>query len=122
MRNFRNWDIWKESIEFVTHIYSLAADFPDTEKYGIISQIQRAAVSIPANISEGAGRKTDRELIRFLDISLGSSFEVETLLIVAHNLKYINDEQKDEILKDLEVIQKRINKFIQKINNDLKTK
>jgi len=57
-----------------------------------------------------------------LDISLGSSFEVETLLIVAHNLKYINDEQKDEILKELEVIQKRINKFIQKINSDLKTK
>jgi len=60
MRNFRNWDIWKESIEFVTHIYSLAAGFPNIEKYGIISQIQRASVSIPANISEGAGRKEDR--------------------------------------------------------------
>ena len=120
MRNFRHWNIWKDSIRFVTDIYILAYDFPVTEKYGIISQIQRAAVSIPANISEGAGRQTDKELIRFLDISLGSSFEVETLLTIAHNLKYINDEQKDKMLRDLEIIQKSINSFVQKIKNDLK--
>ncbi len=122
MRNFRNWNIWKDSIQFVTDIYVLTDDFPVAEKYGIISQIQRASVSIPANISEGAGRQTDKELIRFLDISLGSSFEVETLLTIAHNLKYINKDQKDKMLRDLEIIQKSINKFIQKINSDLKAK
>ncbi len=120
MRNFRNWNIWKDSIHFVTDVYALTEDFPIAEKYGIISQIQRASVSIPANISEGAGRQTDKELIRFLDISLGSSFEVETLLTIAHNLKYINDDQKDKMLRDLEIIQKSTNKFIQKINSDLK--
>lgn len=116
MRNFRNWNVWKEGIHLVKEIYELCSEFPKNEKYGIISQLQRAAVSIPTNIAEGAGRNTEKELKQFLYVSLGSSFEVETLIIIANDLNYINLESKQKILEQLVIIQKRLNTFIGKLN------
>jgi four helix bundle protein len=117
MRNFRNWDVWKEGILLVKDIYELTKRFPEKEKFGIISQLQKAAVSIPANIAEGAGRHSEKELNQFLYISLGSSFELETLIIIAHELAFINDENKNTVLDKLTIIQKRLNTFISKLKN-----
>ncbi len=91
MKNHKDLDVWKLSIEFVEIVYKLSASFPKDELYGLTSQIRRASVSIPSNIAEGAARQSDKEFIQFLYISLGSVSEVETQLIIAQRLGYIND-------------------------------
>ena len=119
MRNFRNYDIWKDSLNFVQEVYKLIKDLPSTEKYGLRSQITRSAVSIPSNIAEGAGRKSEKDFIRFLGVALGSSFELETQLIIAMNLNYIPKTKEDDVLKDLQSIQKRIYGFQRMIENKI---
>ena len=119
MRNFRNYDIWKDSLNFVQEVYKLIKDLPSTEKYGLRSQITRSAVSIPSNIAEGAGRKSEKDFIRFLGVALGSSFELETQLIIAMNLNYIPKTKEDDVLKDLQSIQKRIYGFQRRIENKI---
>jgi four helix bundle protein len=83
--------VWQESMTLVTQIYKISEDFPKHEIYGLSSQIRRAAVSIPSNIAEGAGRKGENEFTRFLYIALGSLSEVETQLEISHRLGYIKD-------------------------------
>ena len=82
----KDMEVWKKSIGLVTKVYELTKIFPEDEKFGLVSQIRRAAVSIPSNIAEGAARNSDKEIQRFLDISLGSIAELETQLIIAENL------------------------------------
>ena len=112
MRNFRELEIWKNAISMARSIYLLTDDFPINEKYGLISQIQRASVSIASNIAEGSSRKSEKDFTRFLEISIGSAFEVETQLIIAKEIGYINDEQFSIIHGDLIVLQKQISKLI----------
>jgi len=112
MRNFRKYDIWIDSIKMVDEIYDVIDRFPDTEKYGLHSQMGRCVISIPSNIAEGAGRKSEKEYARFLEISLGSSFELETQLIVSKNRKFLTEERFEDLLTDLHSIQKRISGFI----------
>ena len=81
--NHKNLDVWKKSIALVKDVYNITKGFPDDEKFGIVNQIRRAAVSIPSNIAEGCGRCSDKELLRFLDIANGSLAELETQLIIA---------------------------------------
>ena len=88
--------VWKKSIDLVELIYQETNHFPKAEKYGLVSQMRRSAISIPSNIAEGAGRTTCREYLRFLDISSGSLSELETQLIVAQRLGFLDN---DEILK-----------------------
>ena len=83
--------VWQESMTLVVQIYKISEDFPKHEVYGLTSQIRRAAVSIPSNIAEGAGRKGENEFTRFLYIALGSLSEVETQLEISHRLGYIKD-------------------------------
>ena len=78
MRNFREYDIWIDGIQLVNDVYDLVDNFPSNEKFSLSSQITRSAVSIPSNISEGASRNSEKDFARFLEISLGSSFELET--------------------------------------------
>jgi four helix bundle protein len=93
MRPHENLDVWKKSIDFVVAIYKATGNFPKEEKFGLTSQLRRAAVSIPANIAEGAGRRTDREFGRFLSNSQGSASEVDTELLIANRLNFlINDD------------------------------
>lgn len=115
MRNFKNYDIWIDGIELSDVIYDLCEKFPPKEIYQLESQMERAAVSIPSNIAEGAGRRSVAEFAHFLDIALGSAYELETQLIIAHRRKYISDElftQTDDALVSL---QKRIGTFISQI-------
>lgn len=88
MRNFRNWEVWKNAKSLVKVIYQVTASFPDTEKFGLTNQIRRAAVSIPANIAEGAGRRTEKDFKNFLYIALGSAFELETLIDLSYDLSF----------------------------------
>jgi len=108
MRNFRDLDVWKSSVLFVKKIYQITDTFPTTEKYGLTSQISRCAVSIPSNITEGCSRNSQKDFSRFLQISLGSSFEVETQLEIAKELNFLKGEQYSEIIPELHIIQKRI--------------
>ena len=97
----KDLDVWKKSIELVTEIYSITANFPNEEKYGIVSQIRRAAVSIPSNIAEGCARFSDKENLRFLDIARGSLAELETQLIISKNLGFIDS---DNLIKKISTI------------------
>jgi len=87
----KDTDLWKLSMEFVTEIYTITKIFPSEEKFGLSSQMRRAAVSIPSNIAEGAARRNAREMMQFVYISLGSLAEVETQLEIAMNLNFIKD-------------------------------
>ena len=112
MRNFRELVIWQKAMVIVRKGYKLTAKFPKEEKYGLTSQINRALVSIPSNISEGCSRSSDADFARFLEIAQGSAFEVETQLILASDFKYIKEEVLSELLEELHYLQRQINKLI----------
>lgn len=98
--NHKDLDSWKLSMDLVTKVYNLSESFPDKEKFGLTNQIRRSAVSIPSNIAEGAARKSDREMIQFLFIALGSISELETQLMIAQRLGYLHGISiEDEIAK-----------------------
>ena len=99
--NHKNLDVWNKSIALVKEVYSKTKEFPVDEKFGIVNQIQRAAVSVPSNIAEGCARCSDKELLRFLDISHGSLAELETQLIISEQLGYI---EASDLLKQIESI------------------
>ena len=84
VRTHRDLDVWKEGIELAVKVYEIVQKFPNEEKYGLVDQIKRSAISIPSNIAEGAARNSKREFLQFLHISLGSISELETQLIIAN--------------------------------------
>ena len=108
MRNFRDLEVWKSSVILVKNIYLLTESFPNTEKFGLVSQITRCAVSIPSNIAEGSSRTSQKDFSRFLQISLGSAFELETQLEIAKEINFINEKEYSIIIEELHIIQKRI--------------
>ena len=108
MRNFRKYDVYQDAIEFAVKMYKLTADFPFEEKYNLVNQLNRAAVSISLNISEGAGRNTPKDFARFISNSLGSANECETLLVIAERLHLISEHTLNRQLEDLKSIQKRL--------------
>ena len=91
IRTHKDLDVWQVSMELVKDIYALTKNFPSDEKFGLINQLRRAAVSIPSNIAEGASRQSSKETIQFLYVALGSLSEVETQVEIARNLDYINE-------------------------------
>lgn len=95
-------------------VYILLRKYPEEEKFGLISQTQRAVVSIASNIAEGAGRGTDKDFAHFLSVALGSAFEVETQLLIAQKLGYITEDEQDIILSELHIIQPQLNVLIKK--------
>lgn len=88
MRNFYDYEIWQKSIAITKAIYTLTKKLPESEKYGLLSQMRRAAVSISSNIAEGSSRSSDKDFARFLEISIGSSFELETQVIIGKEISY----------------------------------
>lgn len=116
MHNFRELKIWQKSRKLVKEIYQLTKLFPNDELYSLTSQIRRAVISIPSNIAEGCGRGTDKELSRFLDIANGSAFELESLLILATDLEYLNINQTDAMISELNEIEKMIFKLKGSLN------
>lgn len=112
--NFRKLEIWIQSMNIVKEVYEIIALFPTDERFGLKSQITRCAVSVPSNIAEGSSRSSIKEFSHFLDIALGSSFELETQLIIAQDLFQIDNEL---IIEKCQNLQRMITGFKQKINN-----
>src|SRR6266852_4413119 len=102
MRPHEKLDVWKKAIDFVVAVYRATDGFPKEEKFGLTSQLRRAAVSIPANIAEGAGRKSSKEFAYFLSNSQGSASEVETELLIASRLGYLNPNVFSELQESLD--------------------
>lgn len=114
-RNFREYKVWQDAVQFATMVYEVTSKLPWFEKKGLCDQLQRAVVSISSNIAEGAGRPTDADFAHFLDQSLGSANEVETQLLIAKNLKYITEDHYNILLSKLIGIQKQLTGLISSI-------
>jgi four helix bundle protein len=111
--NFSRLEIWKRSMTLVKSVYGTTSILPESEKFGLISQMNRCAVSIPSNIAEGSGRSTDKDFIRFLRNSISSSYELETQLILCQDLY---NTEVEELINDLENLQNMIGGFIKKLS------
>jgi four helix bundle protein len=117
MTSYRDLIVWQKSMEMITLIYQLIKQFPDDEKFGLTIQLKRCSVSIPSNIAEGYGRNYTKDYVRFLNISRGSLYEMQTQLQVALNLNFV-DELALEKINNLSVeIEKMLNSLIKKLND-----
>lgn len=133
-RNFRNYKVWQDAVDYATKVYKITSEMPWFEKKGLCDQMQRAAVSISSNIAEGAAKPSDSEFAHYLDTSLGSAFEVETQLLIAKNVGYFNNANAngnvngtandnsvpsyEELLSDLQEIERQINGLINSIRKN----
>jgi four helix bundle protein len=107
-RSYRDLNVWKLSIELVKDIYQVTTKFPSVEIYGLTNQLRRAAISIPSNIAEGQGRNSFKEFKQFLAIALGSLAELETQLIISHEIGYLNQEDFSKLSASLDDIRKML--------------
>jgi four helix bundle protein len=115
MKTYRELIVWQKSMNLVTDIYQSSKSFPNDENYGLTSQLRRSAISIPSNISEGYGRNSLNDYIRFLNISVGSLYEVQTQIEIAFNLKYINKEQFESFYDYTREIERMMSSLIRKL-------
>ena len=106
MHNLKELKIWKKAIDLAIDVYKATENFPKEEKYGLTSQTRRSAVSVPSNIAEGAGRNSDKEFSHFLGISNGSSYELQTQLIISNKLNLLSDTTVEPLLYRIDEIQK----------------
>jgi len=117
MHNYKNLKIWQKARVLVKKVYLISADFPESERFGITSQIRRAVISISNNIVEGSGRGSENDFQRFLDYALSSNFEVENMFYLALDLGYINQELFEELLSQSNELGKMIYGFKNSLNN-----
>lgn len=114
-RNFRNYPVWQQAVEYATKIYKITSDMPYFEKKGLCDQLQRAAVSISSNIAEGSARTSDSEFAHFLDIALGSAYEVETQLLISKNVGYIDINIYNQLFDEIISIEKQLTGLVNTI-------
>ncbi|MDV2447906.1 four helix bundle protein [Elizabethkingia sp. HX XZB] len=112
MKNFKELLVWQKAINFVTIIYKITDSFPESESFGLINQLRRAAVSIPSNIAEGCTRRSKIDFVQYLKIARGSAAEVETQIIISYNLKFINQNIYTELSNQIIEISKMLNGLI----------
>lgn len=115
MKDFKKLQIWQKGIEIVKLSYKLTGQLPATEKFNLVSQINRAAISIPSNIAEGSSRRSERDYFRFLEIALGSCFELETQIILLTELGLMTSESINGLLSEIRLEQQMISAFAQKL-------
>ncbi|THV59300.1 four helix bundle protein [Flagellimonas alvinocaridis] len=112
MRNFRELNVWKDGRVLVKDTYTLTKLLPDSEKFGLIPQIQRSAISIPANIAEGCAKYSQKDFVRFLQVSLGSAYELESHIILCEDLNFISSNSAELIIKNIQKLQQGIASLI----------
>ena len=117
--NYEKLEVWQKSMDFVKNIYTVTLEFPNEEKFGIVSQIRRAAVSIPSNIAEGSGRGTKPSFCNFIYIARGSAYEVETLLTVSYSLGFFIKELFLQKKGELQEIIRMLNGLINSLKKEL---
>ena len=118
MRNFRRLHVWERSHELTLRLYELTSLFPREEMYGLTSQTRRACASIPTNIAEGCGKDTPADFARFLQIAVGSASETECLILLARDLKYLNDKQYLELIDEIVSIRKMLTALLKNIRTN----
>lgn len=116
MNRYKELLVWQKAIDLAVEVYQITEKLPKEERYGLISQINRSAVSIPSNIAEGAGRNTNKEFNNFLGIAQGSSFELDTHLIISNRLNFISNGEYQKIELQLEYIQNMVAKLKKSLN------
>lgn len=107
-RNFRNYKVWQDAVQYATKVYKVTSEMPWFEKKGLCDQLQRATVSISSNIAEGFAKPSNVEFAHYLDASVGSAYEVETQLLISKNVGYISEDLYNELLIELQGIEKQL--------------
>jgi four helix bundle protein len=118
MRDFKKLMIWQLGMEIVDKVYDVVSSLPADERYGMRSQMTRSAISIPSNIAEGSAKKSERDYRRYVEISLGSAFELETHSLVVQRRGWVKDDLILELLDKVKSEQKMLTKFIEKIEGN----
>jgi four helix bundle protein len=116
MHNLKELKIWNKAMDLAVNVYKATSAFPSDERFGLTSQSRRAAVSIPSNIAEGAGRNSKKEFAYFLGIANGSSFELQTQLVISNKLNLIDGDLLNELLNQIDELQKMSYSFQQMLN------
>jgi four helix bundle protein len=125
IHSYRDLDVWQQSRLLVKYIYQLTKKFPKEEQFGLITQLRRAAVSVPSNLAEGCGRNHFKDSVQFFFISRGSLYEIETQLILANDLEIMSEEELKQVIDQVTKCKKLLNGFInyfqQKASNNQPT-
>ena len=116
VRSFKELDVWNGAIEMGKRVYEITKRFPGDERYGLVSQLRRAVVSISSNIAEGCGRRTDKDFVQFLYVAMGSIREVESQLFIARELDYLDEESLVDMERELDKLGKMLMGFINYIS------
>jgi four helix bundle protein len=117
IKNFEELEVWQKAHELTLMVYKITKDFPPEEKFGLVSDMRRAAVSIENNIAEGFGRRTTKDFINFLYKSFGSLFETRSMTRVGKDLQFINLNQFNELMGKIQSIHMMLNKLISSLEN-----
>jgi four helix bundle protein len=115
MQDYRNLKVWQRAHEMTLRLYRMTTTFPPDERYGLTSQIRRAAASIPANIAEGSARNSDKDFARFVHIAMGSAAELDYHLLLAHDLDFMDSKSHQDAATELSEIRRMLNAFSQKL-------
>jgi four helix bundle protein len=115
MKDFKKLLIWQLGMEIVNKVYDVSALIPSDERFGMKSQVTRAAVSIPANIAEGSAKRSNKEYVRFVEIAQGSAFELETHLLIIESRKWVDKKIIEELVEMVRREQKMIDGFLDKL-------
>ena len=121
MRDFRQYEVWKKAVNIADIVYTLCDGFPKYEFFALGNQLRRAAVPISSNIAEGASRTSTAEFAHYLEVSIGSAFEVETQLLIARRRDYITEEVYNTTVMELQSLERQLNTFISRIRNEQPT-
>ena len=111
MHNFKDLKVWQKSIDLAVQVYQAMASLPADEKFGLTNQLRRASVSIPSNIAEGSSRNSQKDFSRFLEIAIGSAYEIETQLLIASDLGFLKEEDLKNLINNIEEIIKMTSRF-----------
>ena len=115
MKDFKKLKIWQQGMNIVDKIYDVIPHLPAEEKFGLRAQLTRSAISIPSNIAEGSAKRSQKDYLRFVEMSLGSSFELETHLLTVRRRNWMDEKLLDDLLSMISVEQRMISKFIDKL-------
>ena len=118
MRDFKGLMVWQRAHRLTVNVYRATEAFPSRERFGLTDQIRRASISIPANIAEGCGRKSQRDFARFLQVSVGSANELEYHLLLAHELGYLGTDSQTVLDTDLSEVRRMLSSLIRKVTKD----
>ena len=110
VKDYHDLQVWRKGIELAEHVYRLTGEpsFPKSEQYGLVSQMRRAAVSVPSNIAEGQGRRSAKDFVRFLYVARGSLAELDTQAVLAHSFGYLTDESHGEVARQIDELQRML--------------